>query len=542
MSITNGIPLQAVGALVLLVLALYVRQKRRVQRYIDNIPGPKSRSWLGNFALMHDAVKGWDFFDELHKNYGSVARVTTPMGCNDILYVSDPLALNHIVKKDEHIWDDPPEIHIMLQMVLGNDGLGATKGPQHHRQRKFLNPVFGPSYLRHISPLFYEATHRFIDSMTTICADGPTELILSKVDMSHWGTRVSLELVGQGAIGFSLDTLAIDAKPNLYGEEMKQGFVALSTPISRLAVKYILPRIASINTPSFNTSLLSLANSPLVNIVKNFIRELDANSKRMFAEKKQAILAGDDGLSEQSSKGKDLITALIREHVLVDREDRCREEEATSHFRTLLFAATDTSSSSILRIIQLLAENPEAQNRVREEIRNAKAEADGDVSYEKLLALPYLDAVFRETLRLYPPASYVDRVAEADTVLPLAFPITGRDGKQIDELFIPKGTVATLSLVGVNKHTGVWGPDADEWKPERWLQGLPSTIKSSKMPGIYSHMMTFLDGKKHCLGYRYAQIEIKILISEVIGALQFDLTRITTNHLAYGFDPLAACR
>lgn len=41
--------------------------------------------------------------------------------------------------------------------------------------------------------------------------------------MSHWGTRVSLELVGQGAAGHSFDSLAIGAEPNLYGEDMKQG-------------------------------------------------------------------------------------------------------------------------------------------------------------------------------------------------------------------------------------------------------------------------------------------------------------------------------
>lgn len=41
--------------------------------------------------------------------------------------------------------------------------------------------------------------------------------------MSHWGTRVSLELVGQGAVGHSFDSLEIDGEPNLYGEDMKQG-------------------------------------------------------------------------------------------------------------------------------------------------------------------------------------------------------------------------------------------------------------------------------------------------------------------------------
>lgn len=70
------------------------------------------------------------------------------------------------------------------------------------------------------------------------------------------------------------------------------------------------------------------------------------------------------------------------------------------HSRTLLFAATDTSSSAILRTLLVLAEHPEFQTRVREEILAAKAQSDGELSYDKLLALPLLDAVYRETLRL----------------------------------------------------------------------------------------------------------------------------------------------
>lgn len=78
--------------------------------------------------------------------------------------------------------------------------------------------------------------------------------------------------------------------------------------------------------------------------------------------------------------------------------------------------------------------------------------------------------------------------ATEDTVLPLAFPITGKDGKQLNEIFVPKKTVLTVSIVGVNRSTAVWGPDANKWNPERWLGELPSSVKDSRMPGIYSHM------------------------------------------------------
>ncbi|TDL14898.1 hypothetical protein BD410DRAFT_809367 [Rickenella mellea] len=100
------------GAIAILLLATFVRRKGRVQVAIGNIPGPQSRALTGNYPLLHDADKGWEFFEELSTNYGSVCRITTPIGCNDLLYVADPLALNYMVRRDEHLFDDPPEIHM----------------------------------------------------------------------------------------------------------------------------------------------------------------------------------------------------------------------------------------------------------------------------------------------------------------------------------------------------------------------------------------------------------------------------------------------
>ena len=64
----------------------------------------------------------------------------------------------------------------------------------------------------------------------------------------------------------------------------------------------------------------------------------------------------------------------------------------------LLFAATDTTSHLMAQVVQLLAEHPDIQGKVREEIL---ASRDGqDIAYDQLHALRYLDAVCKETLRL----------------------------------------------------------------------------------------------------------------------------------------------
>jgi cytochrome P450 len=67
----------------------------------------------------------------------------------------------------------------------------------------------------------------------------------------------------------------------------------------------------------------------------------------------------------------------------------------------------DTTSSALARILWLLAQHTEVQDRLRQELCAALAAADGDIPYDDLVALPFMDAVCRETLRLYPPLSQV---------------------------------------------------------------------------------------------------------------------------------------
>lgn len=78
------------------------------------------------------------------------------------------------------------------------------------------------------------------------------------------------------------------------------------------------------------------------------------------------------------------------------------DDDAIDNLRTLVFAAMDTTSSALARILHLLAQHPQVQDKLREEIVRAK-QVNGEsvhLSYDELHALPYLEAVCRETLRL----------------------------------------------------------------------------------------------------------------------------------------------
>ena len=77
----------------------------------------------------------------------------------------------------------------------------------------------------------------------------------------------------------------------------------------------------------------------------------------------------------------------------------CRSLRLTSHARTFVFGGIDTTSSALFRLLHLLAQHESVQAQLRKEIREARA-TYGELDYDQLSELPYLDAVCKETLRL----------------------------------------------------------------------------------------------------------------------------------------------
>lgn len=72
--------------------------------------------------------------------------------------------------------------------------------------------------------------------------------------------------------------------------------------------------------------------------------------------------------------------------------------------------------------------------------------------------------------------------------MPLYTPIRGVDGTIMHEIVVPKGTLILPSLTHCNVTNTLWGDDALEWKPERWLVPLPKTVLDARIPGVYSNM------------------------------------------------------
>jgi cytochrome P450 len=75
-----------------------------------------------------------------------------------------------------------------------------------------------------------------------------------------------------------------------------------------------------------------------------------------------------------------------------------------------------------------------------------------------------------------------------DVILPLSNPVRGVNGEEIAEIPIAKDTEILISITSSNINPEIWGPDANDWKPERWLSALPDSVKNAHIPGVYSHL------------------------------------------------------
>lgn len=83
-------------------------------------------------------------------------------------------------------------------------------------------------------------------------------------------------------------------------------------------------------------------------------------------------------------------------------------------------------------------------------------------------------------------------------MVPLEVP-TNIGGSEVSEIFIPEDTTIYVGMWAINTDPLIWGPDAKEWKPERFLNPLPESVTDAKVPGIYSNLsvsplLVFKDG------------------------------------------------
>ncbi|PIL26672.1 cytochrome P450 [Ganoderma sinense ZZ0214-1] len=480
---------------------------------VDNIPGPQPGSFFSGNMEQLFARNNREFLANCIDPYGPVSKVRGFMGAKWI-HTYDPKALHAVYVKDQDSYTKGSRAILTIRMLIG-PGLLAAFGSEHRRQRKLLNPAFSAAHMRGLSPIFYGVAGKLRTAIERQVKDGPKD-----VDVLAWMGRTALELVGQGMMGYSFDPL-VEEVHNDFAEAVKS-FVPTFSEFQWARV--FVPLVVKLGPPRFRRFLLDCVPIESIQRMKTVSDVMHQRSLEIYNEKKAAIQRGDKETLLAVDESKDMLSILLKENMKAADEDRLPDSELLAQMGTFIVAGVDTTSNALSRILHLLCQHQDAQDKLRAEIRAAIEQYGLEIPYDELSALPYLDAVCRETLRLYAPANVSFRQTKKDTVLPLSQPLRGVDGTMMSEIPITKGTVVLSNIPACNRNKAVWGEDALEWKPERWLQPLPKSVEEAHVPGIYANLMTFLAGSRACIGFKFSQLEMKVVLCMLLSKFKFELS------------------
>nr|BED42990.1 cytochrome P450 monooxygenase [Trametes versicolor] len=501
------------------ILALwYTFQAYLTRSPLDNLPGPPAPSFLlGNVPEITNR-DSWKWWKDLVETYGPVSKLQGMFGAR-VLHVSDPKAMYSVLIKDVELYpkNDAPsdDMHVLL-----GPGLLTTEGAQNRKQRKLMNPVFSVAHLRNMTHIFYGIAHKLQRAMDARVGKNGGVL-----DVNGWMGRTTLEMLGQAGLGYSFDNFEEDSTDS-YGESLKMFFPVLS---SIVLVTLNIPALSYILPDWLIKRIMKTFPQAEVRRMAAISDTMERRSMEIISEKKHALLKGNDALIHQIGEGKDIMSLLLKANMVASDGEKHTDEELVAQMSTFILAGMDTTSNALSRILHVLAQNPTAQDKLRAEITEACG--GEDLPYDDLVKLPYLEAVCRETLRLHAPVQFVKRLAAKDTMLPLLKPIRSLDGSVLSEVPVPKGTIMLLHFTGCNTSRDLWGDDAEEWKPERWLGKLPQAVDDARIPGVYSSLMTFSGGGRACIGFKFSQLEMKVVLAVLLSAFKFETTEepITWN-------------
>ncbi len=356
------------------------------------------------------------------------------------------------------------------------------------RQRKSLMPAFAYRHVKDLYPVFWEKSCKLVNALmkaTKTEGKESTESLAGApfVEIGGWGSRVALDIIGTAGMG--------------------QDFKAIDDPDTELNVTY-----RKVFTPSTSQRFIGLAGLVLPQwFIRNLPLPHNANilqaSETIKKVCRQLIRQKQDKLNRKEKRVEvDILSVAIE-------SGGFSEEDLVNQMMTFLAAGHETTATTLTWAFYLLSQNPDIQTRLREDIRThlpAIDDASTTVTAASLDSCHLLHAVCNEVLRLYSPVPLTLREAARKTT------IMGH--------VVPKGTIIILPIWGVNRSVSLWGADATEFKPDRWMG--PGKANTGGAESNYS-MLTFLHGPRSCIGQAFAKSEFACLLAAVVGRFEFEL-------------------
>lgn len=432
------------------------------------------------------------------------------------LLISDPAALQHVFM-NSYSFPKPAGLRSALSNILG-EGVLTSEGNNHKLQRKLVNPTFANASVREFVPVFdhharelclalkklhqREAHEALSPGTDSLLGEFRKRKIGTVIDVLHWTSRTTLDVIGETAFSYDLEAL----KNGDSGTAIAAAFQKMMTHVGELSNTE--RAMLHIEQFSFFDGWRPLPTS--------------FNKSAMATQKTVEDVAGkmiDSRTNGSTFANSDLLQKILslNEDPRTPPEQRLDRKQVLGQLTTIILAGHETTSTSLTWTLWALAKEPKVQAKLREEIMSRWEDRDEELLFDQIHDMPYLDRVTSETLRLHPPVHSTNREPAKDSYIPLSKPIRQTDGTLVDRVLVKKGQPLILSVVTYNRRKDIWGEDAMEFKPDRWLN-IPSAVAKSGIPGGH---LAFISGPRNCVGSKFALTEFKIILAHLIVKFEF---------------------
>uniref|UniRef100_A0A6Q2X5D0 unspecific monooxygenase n=1 Tax=Esox lucius TaxID=8010 RepID=A0A6Q2X5D0_ESOLU len=407
------------------------------------IPGPKPLPFVGT---MMEYKKGFFNFDsECFQKYGRIWGIYD--GRQPVLCTMDRTMIKTIlIKECYNIFTNRRNFQMNGELY---DGLTVAEDDTWKRIRSVLSPSFTTGRLKEMFGIMKQHSSNLLNGMKKKAENGLA------IELKEFFGPYSMDVVTSTAFSVNIDSLNNPSDPFVSNIKKMLKFDLFSP---------LLFFISEINLR------MSLTN----NISFFFQGRVDFLQLMIDSQKDSKTKTG-----EEQNKG-------LSDH------------EILSQAMIFIFAGYETTSSTLSFLAYNLATNPHVMTKLQEEIDTVFPNK-APIQYEALMQMEYLDSVLNESLRLYPIAPRLERVAKKTV--------------EINGIIIPKDCVVLVPTWTLHRDPEIWS-DPEEFKPERFSKENKESIDP------YSYM-PFGAGPRNCIGMRFALIMIKLAMVEILQSYTF---------------------
>ncbi|XP_059470470.1 uncharacterized protein LOC132193665 [Neocloeon triangulifer] len=480
-----------VGAALALIYAYAVRNNDYWAR--RGIPFIKPVPFFGNMASTVFKTRSFaDVFCENYmqlkpNGYGGMFEFMSPT-----LMVTSPELIRDMTVKNFDFFHDRRMIVSKDTDPLFARSLPGLKGDEWREMRNKLSPAFTASKLKGMFPHISKCAGQFAKFL--VSREGAKT---EPIEFKSTFTRMTNDVIATTAFGVETNAVQNPDEKFYKFAQIMTDFGALR---SLIALGFmVFPKLMAAVGLSFTPKEVTNYFQQLIKGTMDFRQKKNISRPDML----QLLMAAQKGnLKKEADEdvgtiGEDSADSeLHKKHMAAKKTDSIQitDEDIAAQAFIFFFAGYETVATLLAFAAHELAENPEVQEQLRDEIDAALSE--GPLSYESVIGMKYLDMVVSESLRKYPPAVGTDRTCIKNYKVP------GTDS------IIEAGTTLSVPIYPLHRDPEYF-PDPEKFDPERFSEENKANIK----PYTY---LPFGVGPHNCIGMRFALLEVKLCIIHLL--------------------------